>query len=156
MSGEGRDVQRALYEWRNAPRQHGYSPAQLMFGRSQNTLLLQPAKAFAPIDLQKAATAKDKVFGEQAAVYNRDKIELKQLLDGSSVRVQCPKTGSWESVGTVVEMRPYKLSYLVEIQGKMLVRAWYMLKTHLKVKFKFKVGPKLILRWEFCLEDQNV
>ena len=49
-----------LYEWRNAPRQHGYSPGQLMFGRSQNTLLPQPPKAFSPIDLQQAARDKDK------------------------------------------------------------------------------------------------
>ena len=121
-------AQRALYEWRNAPHQHGFSPAQLMFGRSQNTLLPQPAKAFAPIDLQEAAAAEDKVFGEQAAAYNRDKTELKQLLPGSNVRVQCPKTGSWESVGIVIEMRPDKLSYLVETQGKMFVRARYMLR----------------------------
>ena len=36
--GEGKDIQCALYEWR-------YAPAQLMFGRSQNMLLPQPAKA---------------------------------------------------------------------------------------------------------------
>ena len=160
--GEGKDVQRALYEWRNAPRQHGFSPAQLMFGRSQNTLLPQPAKVFAPIDLHEAAAAKDKAFGEQAAAYNRDKSEMKQLLPGSSVRVKCLKIGSWERVETVIEMRPDKLSYLVEIQGKMFVRARYMLRpaeegeflTLLKVKFK--VGPKLILRWEYYLKDQNV
>ena len=125
--GEGKDVQRALYKWRNAPLQHGFSPAQLMFGRSQNTLFPQPAKAFAPIDLQETAVAKDKAFGEQAAAYNRDKSELKQLLPGSSVRMKCPKTSSWESIGTVLEMRPDKLSYLIEVQGKMFVRACYML-----------------------------
>ena len=37
--GEGKDMQRVLYEWRNLPKQHGYSPAQLMFGRSQQLLL---------------------------------------------------------------------------------------------------------------------
>ena len=37
--GEGKDVQRALYEWRNEPRAPGFSPAQLMIGRSQNMLL---------------------------------------------------------------------------------------------------------------------
>ena len=126
--GEGKDVQRALYKWRNASRQHGFSPAQLMFGCSQNTLLPQPASAFAPVNLKEAAAAKDKVFGEQAAAYNKDKSELKQLLLGSSVRVQCPKTGSWENVGTVLEMRPDKLSYLIEVQGKMFVRARYMLR----------------------------
>ena len=37
------------------------------------------------------------------------------------------KNGSCERIGTVVEMRPDKLSYLVDVQGKMLVRARYML-----------------------------
>ena len=98
-----------------------------MFGRSQNTLFPQPASAFVPVNLKEAAAAKDKVFEEQAAAYNRDKSELKQLLPGSSVPVQCPKTGSWENVGTVLEIRPDKLSYLIEIQGKMFAKARYML-----------------------------
>ena len=121
--GEGRDVQRALYKWRNAPRQHGFSPAQLMFGRSLNTIIPQPAKAFVPIDLQVAAATKDKAFGEQAAAYNRDKTEFKQLLPGSKVHVQCAKTGAWEIVGTTVKMSPNKLSLLFDVQGKMFVRA---------------------------------
>ena len=126
--GEGKDVQRALYEWRNAPRQHGFSPAQLMFGRSQNALFTQPASAFTPVNLKKAAAVKDKVFDEQAAAYNRDKSELKQLLPGCSVRVQCPKTGSWENIGTVLEIRPDQLSYLIDIEGKMFIRARCMLR----------------------------
>ena len=52
-----------------------------MFGHSQNTLLPQPAKAFVPTDIEKAAAAKDRAFGEQAAAYDRDKTELKQLLE---------------------------------------------------------------------------
>ena len=80
------------------------------------------------MNLREAAAAKDKVFGEQAAAYNRDKSELTQLLPGSSVRVQCPKTGSWENIGTVLEMRPDKHSYLIEVQGKVFVRARYMLR----------------------------
>ena len=99
-----------------------------MFGRSQNTLFPQPSSAFAPVNLKEAAAAKDKAFGEQAAAYKRDKSELKQLLPGSSVRVQCPKTSSWENIGTVLEMRPDKLSYLIEFQGKMFVRARYILR----------------------------
>ena len=71
--GEGKDLHRTLYEWRNATRQPGYSPAQLMFGRSQNTPLPQPPKALSPIDLQQAARDKDKSFVDQAAAYDRDK-----------------------------------------------------------------------------------
>ena len=99
-----------------------------MFGLSQNTLLPQPAKAFASIDLWEAVAAKDKAFGEQAAANNRDKTELKQLLPGSEVRVQCPKIVSLEIVGTIVEMRPDKVFYLVDVQGKMFIRARYILR----------------------------
>ena len=74
--GEGKDIQRALYEWRNAPRAHGFSPAQLMFGRSQNMLLPQPAGAFEPVKLNEAAEAKYKFFDSQEAAYNRDNKEL--------------------------------------------------------------------------------
>ena len=38
------------------------------------------------------------------------------------------KNGSLESAGTVIEMRPDKLSYLKDVQGKLFVRARYMLR----------------------------
>ena len=60
--GEGKDFQRVLYEWRNMPKQHGYSLAQLMFGRSQQLLLPQPASAFQPIDYEPAAAKLDVKF----------------------------------------------------------------------------------------------
>ena len=50
--GERKDIQRAWYEWRNAP------GAQLR--RSQNMLLPQPVKAFEPLNLKEAALLKDK------------------------------------------------------------------------------------------------
>ena len=72
-SGEGKDIQRALYEWRNAPCAHYFSPAQLMFGRSQNMKLPQPAKVFELVDLNEAAMAKEKLYDSQEEAYNRDK-----------------------------------------------------------------------------------
>ena len=77
--GEGKDIQRTLYEWRNAPRAHGFSPAQLMFGRSQNMLLPQPAGLFEPVNLNEAAEAKDKLFDSQEMSYKRKK-ELRVLV----------------------------------------------------------------------------
>ena len=153
--GEGKDVQRALYEWRNAPRQHGYSPAQLMFGRSQNILLPQPPKAFSPIQLRQAAEEKDKASMEQAAAYDKDKSELTQLLPGENVHIQCKKTVSWERIGVIVEIRPDKFSYLVDVDGKVFVRARHMLRPAEKGGV-FKVELKLTQKLEFYLEDQNV
>ena len=94
--GEGKDVQQALYEWRNAQRAHGFSPAQLMFGRSQNMLLPQRASAFNPVSFSEAAEAKDKCFHGQEEAYNWDKRDLRKLAPDEKSRVQCEKTGFWD------------------------------------------------------------
>ena len=126
--GEGKDIQRALYEWRNAPRAHGFSPAQLMFGRSQNMLLPQPPSAFNPVNFSEAAEAKDKFFHGQEEAYNRNKRDLRELSPDEKVRVQCEKTGLWDKVGAVIEIRPDKLSYLLDVEGKLLIRARFMIR----------------------------
>ena len=51
--GEKGDMQRILYEWRNMPKSHGFSPAQLLFGRSQNMLLPQPLQLSSLLTLMK-------------------------------------------------------------------------------------------------------
>ena len=82
-----------LYEWRNMPKAHGLSPAQLLFGRSQNMFLLQPQAAFSPIDFGQAALARDQLFQSQAEHYNRDKVSLTELPPGQPVRVQNKANG---------------------------------------------------------------
>ena len=62
--GDGKDVHQALYEWRNAPRGYGYSPAQLQFGRSQCMLVPQPTTACSHIDFHTASAAKDKLHAQ--------------------------------------------------------------------------------------------
>ena len=42
--------------------------------------------------------------------------------------MQCEKTGLWDKVGTVLEIRPDKLSYLIDIEGKLLIRARFMIR----------------------------
>ena len=70
-------------------------------------------------------------FG-QAEHYNRDKVSLAEL----SVQVQNETSGLWELTGVIVEMRLDKLSYLVEIDGRMYVRG----RSKIKPDFQFKVG----------------
>ena len=123
--GEGKDVQRALYEWRNAPRAHGFSPAQLMFGSSQNMLLPQPAGAFNPVCFSEAAEAKDRYFDGQEEA---DKRDLCMLAPDEKVRVQCEKTGFWDKTGRVIEVRPDKFSYLLDVEGKLLICARFMIR----------------------------
>ena len=125
--GEGKDKQRVLYEWRNLPKQHGYSPAQLMFGRSQQLLLPQPAGAFSPIDMVDAASAMDKKFETAAAHYDRDKVSLPALQPGQHVLIQCDKSKKWNCRGEIIDVRPDGLSYLVNFEGKVIVRGRAML-----------------------------
>ena len=91
-------------------------------------LLPQPAKAFEPVDSNEAAVAKDKLFDSQEDAYNRDKRELPLLLPEEKVIVQCEKNSLWDKIVSVMEIRPDKLSYLVDIEGKLLIRARFMLK----------------------------
>ena len=91
--GEGKDRQRVLYEWRNLPEQHDYSQAQLMFGRSQQLLLPQPASAFSPIDMVKAAAAMDKNFETAAAHYDRGKVSLPAFRPVQRVLIISQKSG---------------------------------------------------------------
>ena len=120
-------MQRVLYEWRNLPKQHGYSPAQLMFGRSQQ-LLPQPAGVYSPIDMVEAAAAMDKKLEAAAAHYDWDKVSLSALQPGQSVLIQCDKSKKWDRQGEIIEVRPDGLSYLVDLEGKVIIRSRAMLK----------------------------
>ena len=125
--GEGKEMQRMLYEWRNLPKQHGYSPAQLMFGRSQQLLLPQSAGAFSPIHMVEAA-AMDKRFDAAAVHHDRDKVSLSALQPGQSVLIQCDKSKKWDCRREMIEVRPDGLSYLVDLEGKVIIRDGAMLK----------------------------
>ena len=50
---------KALYSWRNVPRNDGYSPAQLLFGRKQKTSLPVLEKKYEIYDISEANQAKD-------------------------------------------------------------------------------------------------
>lgn len=98
--------------------------------------LPQPQVAFSPIDFKQAAVARDLLFQSQAEHYNRDKASLLEFSPGQAVRVQNEASGQWELTGVIIEMRPDKLSYLVEMDGRMYVSG----RSKLKPVSKFKVG----------------
>ena len=108
-----------LYEWRKLPKANGFFPAQLLFGLSQNMLLPQPPAAFLPIDFSEAAAARDQLFDSQTGHYNRDKVTSEQLSPEQAVRIQSETSGLWELTGVIAEMLPDKLSYLVDLDGRM-------------------------------------
>ena len=116
-SEENGDPERALYEWRNLPRDHGYSPAQLMFGQRQRVYLPMHDSAFSQIYFSQAAVQKDKKFSSQESTYNRGKMDLPMLAIGQVVRVQDERTGQWPTLAKVTEIHPDRLSYIVENDG---------------------------------------
>ena len=129
----GQDPEMALYEWRNFPRAHGFSPAQLMFGRQQRLELPQHRSAFSPIDFNAAARARDRQYAGCEESYNRDKKLLSPLQVGQAVLVQDQTTGLWNRAGKVKAVRPDQLSYSILLSsGRELVRTRYMLKPDLR------------------------
>ena len=61
-------------------------------------------------------------------------MDLEQLSPGQSVRVQNESNGLWDLTGEVIDIRPDKLSYLIDIGGRTFVRG------RAKIKPVFKVG----------------
>ena len=122
--GEGKDMQRVLYEGRNLPKQHSYSPASLCFGEISACCFFQPAGAFSPIDMVEAAAAMDKNFEAAAVHYDRDKVSLPAFC----VLIQCDKSKKWDCRGEIIDVRPDGLSYLVNLEGKVIVRGRATLK----------------------------
>ena len=92
-------------------------------------LLPQRASAFNPVSFSEAAEAKDKCFHGQEEAYNWDKRDLRKLAPDEKSRVQCEKTGFWDKVGTVIEIRPDNLSYLLDVEGKLLIRARFTIRS---------------------------
>ena len=70
----GSSADSALYEWRNVPRNNGYSPAQLMFGRAQRTSLPSLPGQCAPIDFLSAASSKDAAQSRAKLYHDRSKL----------------------------------------------------------------------------------
>ena len=89
---------------------------------------------FIPIDFSEAALARDQLFNSQAGHYNRDKVNLEQLSLGQSVRVQNESTGLWDLTGTVIDIRPDGLSYMIDIDGRTFMRGRPKLKPVFKVR----------------------
>ena len=70
----------------------------------------------------------DKKFETAAAHYNRDKVNLPAFRPGQRVLIQCDKSKKWDRQGEIIHVRPDGLSYLVDFEGKVIVRVRALLK----------------------------
>ena len=98
-----------------------------MFARRQRVSLPMHDSAFSQIDFSQAAVQKDKKFSLQESTYNRGKMDLSMLAVGQVVCVQDEQTGQWPTLTKVTEIRPDRLLYIVENDGKEILRSRAML-----------------------------
>ena len=133
---------KALYSWRNVPRSDGYSPAQLFFGRRQLTDLPVVQKQYEQCDFSAAKKAKDSSFLKSAEYYDIDKVNMPPFSPGQPVVIQHPKTGKWDSAGTIVGMRPDKHSYTVNCEGRIFIRSRSMLRASKESEVSLTASPE--------------
>ncbi len=110
-----------LLEWRNTPKEHGCSPAQLLYGRSTRTKT--PAVAlFGPSETSGHQDKKRQIQDEAKGRYDAHASDLKPLSPGQKVRIQDPTTKLWDKTGTIARAGQHR-AYKIELcNGKMYWR----------------------------------
>ena len=105
--------QRSLHEYRNTPREDGFSPAQMMFHRRQKGQLPCLPKSLEMIDIRPGVERRE--HGRKTTKENFDKRTkiLPNLEIGDEVFIQSPFTNKWDVQGTVITVRNDGRSYEV-------------------------------------------
>ncbi len=102
-----------LAEWRNTPKEHGCSPAQLLFGHSIRTKM--PATTEALQDPGPDCSEKrNRIFNRKKSYYNRDASALKPFSPGDRVRLQDHTTGQWDRTGSIISAGSNR-NYLIDV-----------------------------------------
>jgi len=117
--------QKALLEWRNTPRNHGLSPAQMVFGRPIRTQLPVHPHALrqcSPDEEQAAAEAAADQREKAARRYDDHAKPLPPLESGTAVRIQDPTTKLWDRAGTIVYVGRHRKYRVKQLNGRLLWR----------------------------------
>ena len=111
----------AIIEYRNTPREHGLSPAQMIYGRPMRSHVVTHYRTFKP-EWQKRIKEADKkatLLSEKAkAYYDQRAHPLRKLDIGRIVRVQHRVTKRWSEVAEVVGQDQRGRSYIVKSEGE--------------------------------------
>eukprot|EP00095_Tigriopus_kingsejongensis_P002758 maker-scaffold1440_size41170-snap-gene-0.6 protein:Tk02758 transcript:maker-scaffold1440_size41170-snap-gene-0.6-mRNA-1 annotation:"PREDICTED: uncharacterized protein K02A2.6-like" len=116
------DFRTALFEWRNAPRSDGYSPAQMFFGRRQRFSLPTLPVHHQSIDIDSGIGARNAVAERSKVNYDKHTRSLPPLSLDQRVVIQDPVSRFWSKEGVISGMRDGGLSYLVEREGRSYIR----------------------------------
>ena len=115
---------KALLLFRNAPVAGGASPSQIVFNRPTRDLIPAHRRSFAPEWQQVAAHLEKRARRArelQVQHYNRRAHPLPPLSIGDSVVIQNPITKRWSTLGSIVEVGPFR-NYLVKTPAGRLFR----------------------------------
>ena len=103
----------ALFEFRNLPREDGYSPAQMMLGRRQRGRLPTLAAALQQVDQKDASSTRRQLAKRGAENHNDHARRLQKLEAGQQVYLQNPTSKLWDVTGEVTHIREDGRSYEV-------------------------------------------
>ena len=111
------DFKLRLAEFRNTPRETGYSPTQLLFGRRVRGVLPALPTAYESIDRVITGSSQDRELISKQDMPTPSKT-LNPLAVGTRVRVQDPISKVWDSKGVIEKVSTTGRSYVVDIDGK--------------------------------------
>ena len=102
-----------MAQLRNTPRADGYSPCQVVFGRSVRTLIPTLTEALGTNEFVEKARKRRKIIDEkQKARYNLHARDLEPFESGAKIWVQNADTGNWDNTAKIigrVRTRTYKI-----------------------------------------------
>ena len=108
----GEDYKVAVHEYRNTKRHDGFSPAEMMLGRRQRSLL--PALKHDPIDNKEAEAARQKAAETARSRRDGHATPLSTLQPGQQVLIQDPVSKRWHDRGVIISCRENGRSYVVQ------------------------------------------
>ncbi len=105
--------QKGLMEWRSTPKEHGCSPAQLVFGRSLRTRIPISQSALIKGSPSNFSAARKEKKERENNRYNETAHDLPVLKCGQKVRIQDHVTKKWDKFGNIIQVNPNRRSYLI-------------------------------------------
>ena len=104
-------LKKALLMWKNMPSSAGPSPAQMMFGFTQN--FGQGWESFVEMNRQAAKKRKDEVSTTKQKSFNKNAKDLGPILPDSQVLVHDHVTQAWNTKATILAVRKDGRSYVI-------------------------------------------